>query len=516
MQAPPPTFLHLPDEIILKIAQNLEWGDVLRLRKCTKRLHSLSEDRSVWLEIFERYRHTIFPRPFLLPKQLEACTSKDLEFVVIGWWKGPRHPSKEPLQPYMLKISTPNGESIYCTSSQALPGGRFFTLTTYHNPSDVWYHDSQNIGKPPELLIPSNFQGSHRHGPIKLTVDTILGSRDTNHPNEIGLTNDVLFPDEFNVLVGRYSDNQGARYPVFEVWRLTAKVVDHEIVGYKSHPLASMTEQVELRVLRSSLCGKHLAYTFNELRYTVVVDWQSPTTKSKITDFSRIYIPRSSYKFYLLPGGKIVCVEWKTVSVWNWEKDCPRSNLGPSEYDLVNPTSDATPEWEESLVVESLNYPCTGPFFIHDSARLVIRTGKDQMLGLVVPDNALTVKSSSDLSSSPPGPPMLVVLADASETGMDFVKKGMALPRWRWAGYRRALVSGVFPGETRRRFAVVTYRWPCDPVERGGTMTSSGAAGPPLDEDKSHEYVVPSTAVLLELENRIIGLSPDAYTVVEF
>ncbi|TFK24555.1 hypothetical protein FA15DRAFT_577889, partial [Coprinopsis marcescibilis] len=78
----------LPDEIILKIAQNLEWGDVLRLRKCTRRLHSLSEDRSVWLAIFQRYRRTVFPRPFLLLKQLEACTSKDLEFVVIGWWKG--------------------------------------------------------------------------------------------------------------------------------------------------------------------------------------------------------------------------------------------------------------------------------------------------------------------------------------------------------------------------------------------------------------------------------------------
>ncbi|TFK21357.1 hypothetical protein FA15DRAFT_672622 [Coprinopsis marcescibilis] len=515
MQTPPPTFLHLPDEIILKIAQNLEWGDVLRLRKCTKRLHSLSEDRSVWLEIFERYRRTVFPRPFLLPKQLEACTSKDLEFVVIGWWKGPRHPSKEPLQPHMLKISTPNGESPHHTGSQELPGGRFFTFTTYHNASAVWYHDSQNIGKPPELLIPSSFQGSHRHGPITLTVDTILGSHGTNHPNAIGLTNDVLFPDGFNVLVGRYSVNQGRLYPVFEVWRLTAKVIDHEIVGYKSHPLSSMTEHAELRVWRSSLCGEHLAYTFDQLCYTVVVDWQSPTTKSKITDFSRVYIPRSPYKLYLLPGGKIVCVEGKTVSVWNWEKDCPRSNLGPFEYAVVNGSfEDATPEWEESLGVVNLDYPCTGPFFIHDSARLVISTGMNQMLGLVVPDNTLNV--SSDLSSSPPGPPMLVVLADAFETGIDFVKEGIARPRWRWAGYKTALVSGVFLGETRRRFAVVTYRWPRDPVERGGTLTSSGAAGPALDDDKTHEYVVPSTAVLLELENRIIGLSRDTYTVIEF
>ncbi|TFK24556.1 hypothetical protein FA15DRAFT_669417 [Coprinopsis marcescibilis] len=231
-------------------------------------------------------------------------------------------------------------------------------------------------------------------------------------------------------------------------------------------------------------------------------------------------------KFYLLPGGRIVCVEGKTVSVWNWERDCPRSNLDLFEYAAdVNASSEgqeleeATPEWEESLGVLNMNDPCTGPFFIHDSARLVIRTGKIQILGLVVPDNTLNVSSSSDLSSSSPlRPPMLVVLADASEIDIDFFKAGQVEPRWSLAGYKRALVSGVIRGEISRRLALVTYCWPGDPVERGGTLTSSGAAGPPLDSAQIRKYymVSLSTAVFLELENRIVGLSCGIYTFIEF
>ncbi|TFK24396.1 hypothetical protein FA15DRAFT_417940 [Coprinopsis marcescibilis] len=94
-----------------------------------------------------------FPRPFLLPKPLEHCTSSELEVLITGWFRDVRD--------FSNKISPPQTSTLQINSTEhrklgTIPGGRFMPYSAHKG--SVYYQDPQSIpNTPPTMLIRSPF-----------------------------------------------------------------------------------------------------------------------------------------------------------------------------------------------------------------------------------------------------------------------------------------------------------------------------------------------------------------------
>ncbi|TFK24372.1 hypothetical protein FA15DRAFT_756561 [Coprinopsis marcescibilis] len=430
----------LPEELIIAVMEFAEWSDILRLRCCCKVMHSTSRARSIWVALLHRYYLTVFPRPFLLPKPLEHCTSSELEVLITGWFRDVRDFSNE--------ISPPQTSTLQMNSAEhrklgTIPGGRFMLYSAYQG--SVYYQDPQSIpNTPPTMLIRSPF-----HETLTKRAVIMNFSFEPLLPRNSGFLSlealeDQWFPRSLN-LVLTWND-YGNTYrkveeTVIEVWTLLPQVVCGELVGYLSKRLSSFNEDPYGQMISCAILGDKVAYGMSGNRgdddpAVVVVNWAGLTRGS--FPGHRIYFSIFPTKdLTLLPDDRIMVVYSLYVQIWKLGQGTPSSSLPPSKRQRA-PFLD--PAWKESFEHPIRFRSCTStPFFIRNSVRIVIPT-VGGLYGIVLP--CFAKGSGGDR------PIEVVHLVQGQYTLADSDKM-------QWYGYRKG--ASVF----HRRLAL-QYSWPDD------------------------------------------------------
>ncbi|EAU92205.1 hypothetical protein CC1G_13020 [Coprinopsis cinerea okayama7 len=250
--------LGLPYELLIDIATNLEWKDILQIRQTCRTLNRVSRERPVWLALLYRYYETKFPRPFFLPKPLHFCSASDLERRITWWWKGVEG-LMEPVEIRKFQVVGLENEESSTITEGPLPGGRYFLYTL--EDGRVGYIDSEQPHPEfTELIpcpsIPHLCQGSYVA--TRLAIDVLSQQEYAPDLQSVAPLSDQLFLSSFNLALLR----RASETPILcEVWRITARIEEGEVVGYFADLLNSFLEDSTVRLTGPcALYGKNLAF----------------------------------------------------------------------------------------------------------------------------------------------------------------------------------------------------------------------------------------------------------------
>ncbi|TFK17512.1 hypothetical protein FA15DRAFT_710723 [Coprinopsis marcescibilis] len=303
-------------------------------------MHSTSRARSVWVALLHRYYLTGFPRPFLLPKPLEHCTSSELEALITGWFKDVRDFSNE-FSPPRTSILPSFQQKRNLSIIGHIPGSRFM-LHSARNGS-IYYQDLQNYtGTPPTLLIESPFHSTVTESPVRvrLSFEPLLPLGPGFQSHEA--LEDQWFPRSLNLVV--IWDEFGTSYPtvhetVIEVWTLSAQIVGGELTEYFSE--------------RSPMACLDVATTAIAL-----LNWAGLTKGSFPCERVNFQVLSAKYLVFL-PQGYIMQVHDHAVNIWKLSQG---TRSTPFQEAKICPSSDF-------IIFRRFT-----PFFVRESIRIVMPT----------------------------------------------------------------------------------------------------------------------------------------------
>ncbi|KAG2009515.1 hypothetical protein CC2G_012439 [Coprinopsis cinerea AmutBmut pab1-1] len=407
-------FSHLPHEILVEIMKHIEWNDVRSLRRCCRTLHSVSKDRDVWLSLLRRYCDTVIPRPFFLSKPLVLCSSEDLEARIVNWWTGWEGLRPDTTQTFTTDGRIPGIWGPLCP----LPGDQFFLYAGLDG--TIFYCDPRQPNFSMHVLASSPYPPNSRVD-ICVALD-LLSTQDIDGVPTVSSEYSFehrLFPPVFRLAVCRDDRRTGS----VEIWEIRAQMDATASVGYSAHRLKSFVDDTQATCC--SLLGDHVAYGTRAARTTRIVEWTSVSDGDPVRGID-ISIRGPDY-ILLLPHRRILVHNYD-IFIADWK---PRDLLD-------SPSHSATrPQWK-SLQGFSSPHPFTVPFYIDNSLRLVLYSGK--LVGMMISiDPGVAVSDS-------------VALVQLAECSVPVAHDE------RWFDYRK----GVCNFRYRKRAHLLCYKWPGD------------------------------------------------------
>ncbi|KAF6744957.1 hypothetical protein DFP72DRAFT_61685 [Ephemerocybe angulata] len=343
--------LNLAQELLMSILGELEYKDVMVLRRTCRCFRDLTTSKDVWRAVFLRLAETRLPRPFFLPKPLSACSAKDLEHAIANWeaaW--PANASAEvtshPLEPV-------SGSRVGLRARRRvdyLLGGRWALICEAD--ASLWYFDldSSTTNPTPKLLIPFE-DASKTPFRSSLTLDyNIPDVSNTYHLSAFNLGMAVSWGSASN------ADISGV---IMSVWRIET-VFEHsqedsqiigKAVGLRAvKHLSSFEEQSLGREACSgfSLLGNHVAYTARRIGapwngWVAIVDWAAANGTTDFKKLLRWYVPKCAACWvFLLPGSRILIARKGDArfELYHWGRDSPYSTSPPYQqrFPPISPT----------------------------------------------------------------------------------------------------------------------------------------------------------------------------------
>ncbi|KAF6755073.1 hypothetical protein DFP72DRAFT_347475 [Ephemerocybe angulata] len=329
----PGSLLDLPTEVLIVIAGNLEWNDVLRLRKVNRDFRKISQSRDVWRTIYLRYLGTRIPRPYFLPKPLHICGADDLEKAVVDWeaeW-----PKVIRAKSTVLEFSLP-GMPQLPSEVDLVPGGRW--ILWGHSDGSVSYSDLENTSgnNPFNLLISPPFDNEEPLiTEVRLAVDYATEQEETPDNHHLGCFRLAVATCRRESLPGERDTTQ------VDIWCLEV-MYDHNGqtvgLGVKARLATFQAHWPEVRSDRPlALRGNFLTYgavhSLGLPAVAVIVDWTEANGKMNTGEIEQIYIPNCRPMILrLLPGSRILVVHeqtWGTIGrklmVYDWARKGIRS-----------------------------------------------------------------------------------------------------------------------------------------------------------------------------------------------
>ncbi|KAF6765458.1 hypothetical protein DFP72DRAFT_203827 [Ephemerocybe angulata] len=327
-----PFLLDLPTEVLIVIAGELEWEDILRLRKVNRALSKISQSRDVWQTVYLRYLGTRIPRPYFLPKPLHACGADDLEKAVVDWeaeW-----PEVIRTRQRILDFSL-NGMRQIPNEVELVPGGRW--ILWGHRDGSVSYsdlEDNSGNGLFNPLISPPFDNEEPLITKALLAVDYAAeqeGNQDVHHLRCFRIAVATCRRDS---LSGERNTTQ------VDVWCVEVTYDDNgQAIGLRVKARLATFQDYwpEVRSDRPfALRGNFLAYGgVHGLEHpvAVIVDWTEANGKMNAEEIEQISIPNCRPMILrLLPGSRILVVyehTWgrngRKVVVYDWGRDGIRS-----------------------------------------------------------------------------------------------------------------------------------------------------------------------------------------------
>ncbi|KIM44241.1 hypothetical protein M413DRAFT_377623 [Hebeloma cylindrosporum] len=257
------------------ILEDLDWTDVLHVRKTCKKLQEISKARSVWLNLCRPHltATATAPQTLHLERPVHLHTSRELEFhflrlksVSIGWETDDLSPSRR-----RELVTTSNPSCMYMVE-----GGRWFLVAS--DMGSISYFDLE-ASDPTEIpLVPKQFQDK--------TTGFVTMAVDVDHDSSFLAFNLVV---SYCLMARPVRDSKQHR---IQIWRVTLTLDEQQRgIGLSAKHLASFPQELPIRrVWALSLRGPHLALSvvcpgYDESQRTFVIDWKQADGES--TNYSR-------------------------------------------------------------------------------------------------------------------------------------------------------------------------------------------------------------------------------------
>ncbi|CAA7270408.1 unnamed protein product [Cyclocybe aegerita] len=360
----------LPPELLIRIFGTLGWREILNLRRVCRLFDDISHARPVWVSVFTRYKTTVVPRPFHQYQPVDTYSSKELEKTVLKWqrtelaWDAD---DASPLRRPAINIKSHIGP---VSAVHFIEGGRWI-LAASKRGGRVYCYDLDRKKLTPFSLIPTPFEKDAE-------VDVLSISVDMDYSAELFTFNVALFLRRraskiTNITTGPHSEKR-----LIQVWRVSA---EWNSVSQKTklaaRLLSSFPEETIIHPGSLSLLGSHLAYSFDNLRCTVIVEWAAVGGVN--IDFPRKYLPGiCGQSLALLPNKQILVSHSEKLELWDYNM-LPESSLLPSQQDF----SRVRTLWSSHHIHLPFNH-ILRPLVTHDMTRIVLDT-MDGLHGLIVP-----------------------------------------------------------------------------------------------------------------------------------
>ncbi|KAF8968837.1 hypothetical protein BDZ97DRAFT_332011 [Flammula alnicola] len=320
----------LPLELLIEILKEVEWKDILHIRKVrfqfhtetaveksnqtSKRLSEASRTRAVWLNLFYRYTASDAAQSIQLERPIDTYASHELEYLLlrwksaeIGWITDDGVPARE------RRIPTEKAETKHLVK-----GGRWLLIAT--STGSVIYYDlesSTNIGMP---LTPSEFGHGESVPQILMSVDIDESSPTLTFNLALSFKGSELLDDSDD------DDNDPPLEPVrmVKIWRIALVLNDKQHgAGLSAKHLASFSHHPFVTHLYSlSLLGSHVAFTVfcseNTKEYTIVVDWARTNGSSSKYPMRILSRSGGSFSMYLLPNNRLFIVHQYNITLYDY------------------------------------------------------------------------------------------------------------------------------------------------------------------------------------------------------
>ncbi|KAF8968845.1 hypothetical protein BDZ97DRAFT_2056242 [Flammula alnicola] len=381
----------LPLELLIEILKEVEWKDILHIRKTSKRLSEVSRTRALWLNLFYRYTASDAAQSIQLERPIDTYASHELEYLLlrwksaeIGWITDDGVPARE------RRIPTEKAETKHLVK-----GGRWLLIAT--STGSVIYYDlesSTNIGT---LLTPSKFGHEESVLQTLMSVDIDESSPTLTFNLALSFMGDKFLDDWGDV------NNDPPLEPVrmIKIWRIALVLDDKQHgAGLSAKYLASFPHHPFVSDLYSlSLLGSHVAFTVfcseDNKEYSIVVDWARANGTSSKYPKRILSQPNGSRSIYLLPNNRLFIVDLYDIFIYDYSAIEERI----TGDDLFS--TPTMPLWEVEL--EDIGHELISkPFISCDShtTRFVCVAG-NALHGIVIDDD-----------SKPGGQPQIVKLMD--------------------------------------------------------------------------------------------------------
>ncbi|KIM34772.1 hypothetical protein M413DRAFT_404508 [Hebeloma cylindrosporum] len=254
------------------ILEDLDWTDVLHVRKTCKKLQEISKARSIWLNLCRPHLTATETAPQILhlERPIHLHTSSELEYhflrlksASIGWETDDLSPSRR-----REIVTTSNPSCMYMVE-----GGRWFLVAS--DMGSISYFDLEASDPTENILTPEQFQTKSA---TQVTMAIDFDSESTFLA--------------FNLVVSYCSMSRELEEHKIQFWRVSLTLDDQQRgVGLSAKRLAAFPQELSINRIRSiSLRGPHLALSVYCSHYvenlrTFIIDWKRADGDS--TDYPR-------------------------------------------------------------------------------------------------------------------------------------------------------------------------------------------------------------------------------------
>ncbi|TEB32901.1 hypothetical protein FA13DRAFT_231371 [Coprinellus micaceus] len=390
----------LPDEIWTLIAMELEFKDVFNVRLVCRYLNGICGGSVLWRHMFLSQLGNQIPKPFFLPKPLNASSAVDIETAIRSWTLG--WTPTNLLQHYTRQVNRAGlgGQDLSYNSVIMTPGGRWVVAASTEG--SIWWFDlsdgwTSTSYVEPRILIPSDTD-DNVEGPVQIKIAADFFSEES-----LGAFNSKGHPHQlsrFNIVIMARSANRSSS-PTTHVgiWRVFASQESGLSLG---ECLSSYEETGSVKLTDVSLYGSAVAYGMDSggargIICVIIVEWEEANGKTMDDEIVRRYIPFiPTLKVMLLPGDNIFLVHvFSSAGLYNWREDCEPSTLHPSEQEHAKAV---TPIWaygddnsdsegsesSEDSVAPVRYWAMVDPLVLSNTIHLVLPT-PDEIYGLTIP-----------------------------------------------------------------------------------------------------------------------------------
>ncbi|KIM36605.1 hypothetical protein M413DRAFT_285578 [Hebeloma cylindrosporum] len=374
---PPGGLCELPVELLAMILEELDWRDVLRVRKV---LQGVSKTRSVWLNLCRPHLSPTptAPQTLHLDRPIKLYSSHDLELLFlqltsadIGWKTDANAPAR--------KREVETTYPVKCM--HLVEGGRWLLVAS--ETGRIAYFDLDAPTPTESILVPDQFDPFLRDEFDPGAEVQVVMAIDRDYDSEFLAFNLAI---SFTL---RNSPPPDPKAHSVQIWRVELALDELQRgVGLKAEPLASFPLEHYIDVIYcQSIRGAHIALSLlgprhTDRQLTFIIDWKQADGDQ--TDYPRrlIHPPygKMPTAMYLLPDNKLFSAGNQVMMINDYLNIPETTSLPPLRF------TDATvlPLWN---VLDERLHPRSGsisrPFFCSHSIRFSIRGG-DTIHGVII------------------------------------------------------------------------------------------------------------------------------------